>query len=220
MILQSLPDLFRKAGIVATARIDAVRDMRIHNRRGDPNYEELKKLYGLGYFNGEEYLDYKAEAESLRLNFRRRIEVLKKLMPTSPRQGFSRLVAPSDISCRRLVHTFVARRGNDISADAVAHAVREQRVNAHEGDYLDFQLENPVDLIAMWDTIEHLRRPDLVIAKAARDLKPGGMLAITTGDIDSLNARLRGRRWRMIHPPTPLHYFSVDTARGKWKIDL
>jgi len=28
-----------------------------------PTHEELKKLCGLGNFNGEEYLDYKAEAE-------------------------------------------------------------------------------------------------------------------------------------------------------------
>jgi hypothetical protein len=26
-----------------------------------------------------------------------------------------------------------------------------------------------------------------------------------------MNARLRGRRWRMIHPPTHLHYFSRET---------
>ena len=65
----------------------------------------------------------------------------------------------------------------------------------------------------MWDTIEHLLSPDRFVAKAAADLKPGGYIAFTTGDIGSLNARLRGRRWRMIHPPTHLHYFSAATAR-------
>jgi hypothetical protein len=63
----------------------------------------------------------------------------------------------------------------------------------------------------MWDTIEHLKRPDLFVEKASADLAPGGLLAITTGDIGSWNARLRGAKWRMIHPPTHLHYFSVDT---------
>jgi hypothetical protein len=57
-----------------------------------------------------------------------------------------------------------------------------------------------------------LKRPDLFIAKAARDLKRGGLIALTTGDIGSLNARLRGRRWRMVHPPTHMHYFSVATV--------
>ncbi len=67
--------------------------------------------------------------------------------------------------------------------------------------------------MVMWDTIEHLARPDLFLAAAARDLRPGGHIAITTGDISSLVARFRGRRWRMIHPPTHLHYFSADTLR-------
>ena len=64
----------------------------------------------------------------------------------------------------------------------------------------------------MWDTIEHLKRPDLFVQKAAADLRPGGLIALTTGDIGSLNARLRGARWRMIHPPTHLHYFSVSDS--------
>ena len=98
-----------------------------------------------------------------------------------------------------------------ISADAVRAATDQQRVDAREGDYLSFELGRCVDIVAIWDTVEHLRRPDLVIAKAARDLKPGGLLAITTGDIGSLVARSRGARWRMIHPPTHLHYFSVAT---------
>ena len=39
-------------------------------------------------------------------------------------------------------------------------------------------------------------------------------LALTTGDIGSVNARLRGHKWRMIHPPTHLHYFSAETMKA------
>ncbi len=42
-------------------------------------------------------------------------------------------------------------------------------------------------------------------------LAPGGHLFITTGDIDSFNARLRGAKWRQIHPPTHVNYFSKRT---------
>jgi len=38
--------------------------------------EELRALYGQGYFKGEEYLDYIAEEPSLRLNFRTRLTTL------------------------------------------------------------------------------------------------------------------------------------------------
>ena len=91
------------------------------------------------------------------------------------------------------------------------YAAETLHVPAVQGNYLDMDLGRRYDLMVMWDTIEHLKRPDLFIGKIAKDLKPGGLLALTTGDIDSLNARWRGPKWRLIHPPTHLHYFSVNT---------
>ena len=60
----------------------------------------------------------------------------------------------------------------------------------------------------MWDTVDHLREPQLYVEKIAAHTDRGALLALTTGDIESLTARLRGRSWRLIHPPTHLHYFS------------
>jgi hypothetical protein len=64
----------------------------------------------------------------------------------------------------------------------------------------------------MWDTIEHLVRPDAYVAHIAKLIAPDGFLFISTGDIDSLVARRQGRRWRLIHPPTHLFYFSRSTV--------
>jgi SAM-dependent methyltransferase len=172
---------------------------------------ELQRLYGRDYFHGQEYLDYVAEEESLRLNFRRRLATLRRLIPDL---GTAELL---EIGCAYgffldEVRGCVARAsGIDISAEAVAFARAERRVDARAGDYLAWELDRPVEVVTLWDTVEHLRRPDLFVAKIARDLKPGGHIALTTGDIGSLNARFRGRRWRMIHPPSHLHYFSVAT---------
>jgi SAM-dependent methyltransferase len=172
---------------------------------------ELENLYGRDYFHGQEYRDYLAEADSLRLNFRRRIDVLESLRPDLARADLFEIGCAYGFFLEEAAPRVRRARGIDISADAVAHAVNERAVDARAGDYLAFDVGGPLDVIAMWDTVEHLRRPDLFVAKAARDLAPGGLLAITTGDIDSLNARLRGAAWRMIHPPTHLHYFSVAT---------
>jgi O-methyltransferase involved in polyketide biosynthesis len=60
----------------------------------------------------------------------------------------------------------------------------------------------------MWDTIEHLRAPHAYVEKIAAHTEAGALVALTTGDIESLNARLRKDKWRLIHPPTHLHYFS------------
>ena len=42
---------------------------------------EVAALYDLGYFHGDEYLDYVAEEESLRLNFAGRLRTLQQVVP-------------------------------------------------------------------------------------------------------------------------------------------
>lgn len=174
---------------------------------------EQAALYGPDYFHGQEYLDYTLERDALRANFQARLKTMKAVDDAF---GGSRLL---EVGCSYgyfldLVRDEVqAATGIDVAAHAVASARAELGVDARAGSYLDVHYDRPFDWIVMWDTIEHLLRPDRFIAKAAADLRPGGFLAFTTGDIGSLNARLRGRRWRMIHPPTHLHYFSVKTAQ-------
>jgi SAM-dependent methyltransferase len=176
----------------------------------DLDATDFAALYGKDYFHGSEYLDYVEERESLRLNFADRMSTLEEI--TGGLRGKSLL----EIGCAYGFFLELAREhgveacGVDTAAEAVRYAQETLGVRAECGDYLALRT-GPVDLIAMWDTVEHLPRPDLFIGKAAADLRPGGLIAITTGDIGSLNARMRGRCWRMIHPPTHLHYFSVVT---------
>jgi SAM-dependent methyltransferase len=174
--------------------------------------DELRALYGADYFHGQEYLDYVAEEESLRLNFRDRLETLRAFVPNWPQADVFEIGCAYGFFLSEIANEVGSASGIDISAEAVRFAREDRGVQAQQGDYLALDLGRKVDAIFMWDTIEHLKRPDLFIAKAARDLKKGGIIALTTGDIGSLNAWLRGRRWRMIHPPTHMHYFSVATA--------
>jgi SAM-dependent methyltransferase len=171
---------------------------------------DLVALYGRDYFHGTEYHDYVEERESLRLNFSRRLRTLDSL--AAGLRGKSLL----EIGCAygfflELAAEYGLRAiGVDIAQDGIRYARERLRVDARLGDYLDLST-GPVDIVCMWDTVEHLSRPDLFVTKAAQDLVPGGLLAVTTGDIGSVNARVRGARWRMIHPPTHLHYFTVGT---------
>lgn len=103
--------------------------------------------------------------------------------------------------------------GIDISREAAAYARETVGVPVAAGDFLEYPIEDPLDAVCMWDTIEHLAQPALYVEKAAAHLRPGGVLAITTGDIGSLLARWRKGKWRQIHPPSHLHYFSGKTLR-------
>jgi 2-polyprenyl-3-methyl-5-hydroxy-6-metoxy-1,4-benzoquinol methylase len=175
---------------------------------------EIAKLYGHDYFHGDEYLDYVAEEESLRLNFDARLRTLQRVIADLRDRDIF------EIGCAYGFFLDEARRfansvaGIDISEDAAAYGRQRFGLDIRQGDYLNLALGKSYDVIAMWDTVEHLQRPDLFVAKIKGDLKPGGVLALTTGDIGSLNARLRGKNWRMIHPPTHLHYFSAATMRA------
>jgi hypothetical protein len=67
-------------------------------------------------------------------------------------------------------------------------------------------------VITMWDVIEHLDDPAAEVAKARRLLNPGGVMAIHTMDIDSLVARLMGRRWPWLMD-MHVEYFSRSTLQ-------
>jgi SAM-dependent methyltransferase len=102
--------------------------------------------------------------------------------------------------------------GIDVCEGPVSYARDVLNLDARCGDVLTQDLgDGTFDVLCMWDTIEHLAAPDDVLVRGAELLRPGGMLYLTTGDIGSWNARLRGARWRQIHPPSHVNYFSRRT---------
>jgi|SRR5215467_2451568 len=172
------------------------------------SHEQLAQLYTADYFCGQEYKDYVSERPLIEKHFRQRLfRLLPFIKDPKQKQLF-------EIGCAYGFFLEVARdsfssvEGIDISRDAVDFAARNLGLTVHAGDFLEYKGGNTMDVVCLWDTVEHLQHPDLYIRKAAGQMKPGGVLALTTGDIGSLVARIRGPRWRQIHPPTHLHYFS------------
>lgn len=169
-----------------------------------------KDLYGQRYFAGGEYLDYRADKSVIQRNFRRHIPLLARLAPKG------RLL---ELGCAygfflELAGRRWQARGIDVSAEAVRHAREVLGVDALHADFLALPDEpDRYDVVCLWDTIEHLERPIETIQKAARWLRPGGVLILTTGDVESRLARLQGESWRQLHPPTHLFYFSDATLR-------
>ena len=167
--------------------------------------EMFRELYTEEYFKGGEYADYEEEGPALRLNFRRRVNELAALHPEGS--------ALWEIGCAygfflKEASTHFSAAGCDVAEEAVRCAVEKQGVNAHCLNYLEHVSDKPFDIICLWDVIEHLPEPHRFLEKALEELRPGGTLALSTGDIGSLCARLRGARWRQIHPPTHVHYFT------------
>ena len=103
--------------------------------------------------------------------------------------------------------------GYDISEDAARYAKEVTGVPVSANDFVsDRSVGNQsVNAVVMWDVVEHMEDPGVFVDRAAAILNPGGYLFITTGDIEAWLPRHQGPRWRLIHPPTHLQYFSRDT---------
>lgn len=64
------------------------------------------------------------------------------------------------------------------------------------------------DVISMIEVIEHLPEPDAVIALVARLLAPGGLLLLTTGNMDGPIARRQGIHYRYCAPEIHVSLFN------------
>jgi 2-polyprenyl-3-methyl-5-hydroxy-6-metoxy-1,4-benzoquinol methylase len=157
-----------------------------------------------------EYFDYEADRPALEYNFRQRIKSLKNMLGSNDSivevgcaYGYFLNLVKGDVK---------SHIGFDVSKDGVRFAKKELGVNATTADFLTHKFKkNSVDSIFMWDVAEHLAYPDAYFKKVAEILKPGGQVALTTGNINALLPKLRKGGWRMIHPPTHVYYFSPKT---------
>ncbi len=88
-------------------------------------------------------------------------------------------------------------QGVEPSRWAAEYARRELGLNIVPGTVEEAfaQLEPNNDVIVMWDVLEHVDDPVLLLLQANALLKDGGSLCLSTLDIDNWYARALGRRW-------------------------
>lgn len=170
--------------------------------------DEIQRLYQRSYFFGDEYSNYLDDRRIIEKNFASRLATLERFRTAAHRRLF-------EIGCaygfflNAARNSFDSVEGIDVSQDAVGYAVQQLGLPVTCGDWLDADVsDRTFDVVCMWDTIEHLAAPRRYLEKASSRMNAGSLVAITTGDIGSLNARFQKGRWRLIHPPTHLHYFT------------
>jgi SAM-dependent methyltransferase len=90
---------------------------------------------------------------------------------------------------------------------------RERGLHMIEGTLATSGLDsNSLDVVTMWDVIEHVSDPFGEMQQAQRLLKPGGLLVVHTMDIDSGFARVMGGRWPWLME-MHIYYFSKRTLK-------
>jgi len=100
-------------------------------------------------------------------------------------------------------------QGLEINEEAAAFCRRERALDVRTG-VLEHDTYAPesFDLVMMADVVEHLVGPFETLCRVARVLRPGGLVMISTPDIERWAARLL-----QVKPEEHLYYFSPATIR-------
>ena len=102
-------------------------------------------------------------------------------------------------------------RGCEPSSWMCAFARDHYGLDLEPGTLFDMAVDDgSVDLLSLWDVLEHTPDPKAVLDRAHRLIAPGGVLAISVPDYGSLAARLMGRRWVFLLT-VHLYYFTRAT---------
>ena len=113
--------------------------------------------------------------------------------------------------------------GIDTDADVVRVARAEHTLDVHHGDLSNMDIPGgSLDVITMWDYLEHVLSPVSLLERCRTLLRPGGLLVVATPNIDGLlfamtrwvHAATRGRiRGPLLEAYVPSHplYFSQAT---------
>ncbi len=180
---------------------------------------DAASLYDQSYFQGsgvsKGYDDYAGQEAGLERAARGRARRIERRLAAAD-GGSRRLV---DVGCGTGVFLAAARRaGWDVQGVEVsqyaAQVARDRGLVVDERGVEHMQLaESYYDCVTLWDVLEHLPNPASVLRTAGQALRRGGVLALSTGDVTSLCARLSGRRWHLFNLPEHLFFFSPAALR-------
>ena len=181
-----------------------------------PTEEELIAFYDRGYFQGDParhgYVDYDRDKEQVSSDFVWYLEELEVLLPQK-----GRLL---DIGAAT---GFFVRMAQDRGWQASGVELSEHAASVAQSKGLDVvqgTLEQHADrfrgvnVITMWDLVEHIREPFAFFKLLRTLIAPNGVIMFATPQSDSFFARVLGRWWTLLAPPQHIHYFSVPSIRA------
>ncbi|PYQ14428.1 MAG: hypothetical protein DMF80_12515 [Acidobacteria bacterium] len=169
-----------------------------------PSDERLSEIYG-GYYHG-------ANAALHPLTAARYQEILGRL---EGGRGPGRIL---DVGCGAGQFLEVARargwraEGTEVSPSAIPF-LEARGVAVHRGELPELPLEG-FDAVTLFEVLEHVRRPQSHLRAAARLLRPGGAIYLTTPNFDGLSRRLLGPRWRVMAAEHLCYYAPASLRHG------
>jgi SAM-dependent methyltransferase len=184
-------------------------------RRVLPPPQELEAIYAPDYFTYDPqhpvdgYADYIGDAERHRQTARRRLALIERF--TAGRGALLDVGAAAGFFVDEARNAGWAAEGVDVAAHIAAWGRRELGVDLRIGDLSTVTGSGVFGAVTMWDYIEHSLDPRGELSRAHELLAPGGIVALSTGDLDSLAARVSRSWWHLLTPRHHNFFFSKRT---------
>lgn len=149
-------------------------------------------------------------------SYPRRFRQVRRAVERGLRRDSYRLL---DVGCAAGAHFEVyGERVEKFGVEPSASSVRslQQRGATWLGPSIGDAPVEDFDVVTCLDVLEHVEHPRALLDDIDRCLKPGGVVAVATGSIDSIPARLGGRRWLYLALPEHCSFYSEGALRRYW----
>jgi 2-polyprenyl-3-methyl-5-hydroxy-6-metoxy-1,4-benzoquinol methylase len=180
-----------------------------------PTEGELEAFYDKGYFQGDPtrhgYVDYDNEKRNASPYFNRLLDMIATYHPVDG--ALLDVGAATGFFVALAAERGWKARGVELSSYAVSVA-KSRGLDVVQGTFeQNVDLFKQIDVVTMWDLVEHLRDPFTYFRLLRPAVAVTGILAFATPQSDSLFARFLGRWWTLLAPPQHIHYFSRQSLK-------
>ena len=101
--------------------------------------------------------------------------------------------------------------GTEISPRSLAYGKNQDWIVTDNAEHDSRFTPQGFDVVTMIELLEHVPTPQQILQAAARWLRPGGLLYLTTPNARSLNQRVLGLEWSVVSPP---EHLALWTPKG------
>lgn len=177
--------------------------------------EDIWKRYGPSYF-WQEYLPSLGVREGrydLRYFDARHAAMLRLIEKHHPARGrMLEVGAGAGFFLKAAERAGWDVAGIEVSSEAVNFARTELRLDVRQepAETMTFPAAS-FEVAVMFDVIEHLLDPIVSLARIRRALRPGGLLIVSTPNVDALTRFGLGIDWAVLSPAEHLYNFSGDS---------
>jgi SAM-dependent methyltransferase len=180
-----------------------------------PARDELEEIYAPEYFKYraddpvDGYADYLGDADRHRETARRRLSLIDRFSPSRGR--LLDVGAAAGFFVDEAIQAGWDGKGIDIAPHVVEWGRRELGAPLRVGALSSVPTGETFKVVTMWDYLEHSLDPADELARSHELLVPDGILVLSTGDIDSVAARLSRSRWHLLTPRHHNFFFGART---------